>query len=130
MDDLLSVEIAMNTKELEADLDHSHFGFPIETAEMAQFLERVPDQNPARIFGFNRTIERAVNQQKSVDMCSRIYQLNKNKVFNVGLGFACIENDLESTSIKISLAKSGRHATSYLKNINKLLIIFKYDQQK
>jgi hypothetical protein len=60
MDDLVNLEIAL-AREVEPDEKHSHFGVPQEHAEMAVFLEKLPDNNPAQIFGFNRTIERAVN---------------------------------------------------------------------
>lgn len=47
--------------------------------------------------------------------------MNKAKIYSSGLGFANIDADLETTSIKISLAKSGAHSKSYLANIGKFV---------
>jgi len=84
-------------------------------------MKSLPDNNPYEIFGFNRTIERKVNQTRSADLIARIYHLNKTKVFKQGLGFSAQEQDLENTSIKISLAKSGAHSKSYLANIRNFM---------
>lgn len=119
LEDLINLEYALFIKEADADEDRSHFGFPPENCEMHHFLARMPVTNPARIFGFNRTIERAVNQKKSAGLCQRIYHLNKSKIYSQSLGFANLEADLEGTSIKISLAKSTAHAKSYLMNTGK-----------
>jgi hypothetical protein len=60
MDDLVNLENSL-AREVESDVSQSHFGIPQEHAEMSVFLEKLPDSNPAEIFGFNRTIERSVN---------------------------------------------------------------------
>jgi len=118
LEDLVNLNLAF-ARDAEPDEDSSHFGFPQENAEMYQWMHKMPVTNPARIFGFNRTIERAVNQKKSVQLCQRIYHLNKSKIFSQSMGFANLEADLEGTSIKISLAKSSAHAKSYLNNLGK-----------
>lgn len=119
LEDLINLEFVYERLQ-GPDMDRSHLGFPQEGGEPS-FINALPENNPYQIFGFNRTIERAVNQSKSSDLIARIYHLNKTKAFKQGLGFSTQETDLENTSIKISLAKSGAHSKSYLANIRNFL---------
>lgn len=54
----LFTEDLLGEPELPADLDASHYGFPLETADVPAFLDRsLPVRDPYQVFGFNWNVE-------------------------------------------------------------------------
>lgn len=112
IEDLITPEVA-NASRLLPNLNQGHYGVPRYDEDMVEWVEKMlPKQDVCEVYGFNRNSDRYVLKVRALDILARMYYLNRPLVLERALGYQDLELDLESKSIRISLAKSSLHTQS------------------
>ena len=113
IEDLIAPDLA-NCTTAAADPSRGHYGFPAPAcSDMSAWVgKNLPVHDTAEIYGFNRNTERAMLGKRASDVLLRLYFLNRTQIIRTKLGYQDLEKNLETTSLKISLAKSSLHAQS------------------
>ena len=114
MDDLFAEDLAASKVRLKPDLDRSHYGIPelftedeINQGKYQQFINKLPESDQEKIFGFNHNIERMNAKNMIFDILKKVYQMNTKSVpFNNPLDISTKdENDTKVKEICTSLLK-------------------------
>ena len=114
MDDLFAEDLAASKVRLKPDLDRSHYGIPelftedeIDQGRYQQFINKLPESDQEKIFGFNHNIERMNAKNMIFDILKKVYQMNTKSVpFNNPLDISTKdENDTKVKEICTSLLK-------------------------
>ena len=94
-------------------MNRGHYGLPRYDDDLVEWVDKqLPKQDPCEVYGFNRNSERYVLKVRSFDIMTRMYHLNRAMILDRALGYQDLQLDLESQSIRISLAKSSLHTQS------------------
>ena len=111
IEDLIAPDLA-NCLSAAADPSRGHYGFPAPAVpDMCDWVsQHLPAHDSAEIYGFNANTERAMLGKRAADVLVRLYFLNRTQIVRTKLGYEDLEKNLETTSLKISLAKSSLHA--------------------
>jgi len=108
--DLFNEKINMNSPELPADHDASHYGYPPDGADYLGFLDRcVPARDPYTIFGFNWNVESSQLKKQMFTILDQIYSLYQQGPSG-GAGEMTVDNQntsIEMNSLKTSLRSSN-----------------------
>ena len=112
IEDMINIDIATCVRALP-NMNRGHYGLPRYDDDLVEWVDKqLPKQDPCDVYGFNRNSERYVLKVRSFDIMTRMYHLNRAMVVQKALGYQDLQFDLESQSIRISLAKSSLHTQS------------------